>query len=373
MRTVDGVTRFGPVKWDQLRPPVSLLLMTQIAAEHGVTAEQCLAGTGLTPEQLLDPRVEVTPRHDLAVARNLQKLLPTGHPGLDMGHRFQLSEQGIYGFALLSSPTLRAAIDVGVRFLDLAFAMGTVEARPATCGDLRLVLDASDMPPTMRRFYLERDAASIMTIQRGLSPDLDAIRHIEFAFPPPAAGIGPYTEVLGVTPDFDAPETVLVVDGAELDQPLPGANPHTAAHAIEQCRHLLDTRRARTGIAGQVRDELAATITDPPHLDDVAAALHLSGRTLRKRLTAEGTSYRQLLDEVREHLAEEMLIVAQLPVEQIAHRLGYLEITSFSQAFRRWKGTSPREFRRAHTTHRPGPATTPTSTPAAQDVVTGDG
>lgn len=71
----------------------------------------------------------------------------------------------------------------------------------------------------------------------------------------------------------------------------------------------------------------------------------MSGRTLRKRLTAEGTSYRILLDEVREHLAEELLLAGGLPVEAIAHRLGYVEVSSFSQAFRRWKGVGPREFR----------------------------
>ncbi|MGU3501763.1 AraC family transcriptional regulator [Mycobacterium sp. C31M] len=322
--------------------------MTQIAADHGGTAEQCLAGTGLSPEELLDPTVEVTPRHDLAVARNLCKMVPDSQPGLEMGSRFQLSEQGIYGFALLSSPTLRAAIDIGIRFLDLAFAMGTVQARVGADGDLALVLDAEDIPPTMRRFYVERDAASIMTIQRGLSPDLDAVHRVEFAFPPPVDGVAHYVEILGVEPTFDAPETVLVIEGAQLDQPLPGANPHTAAHAIQQCRQLLESRRARTGFAGRVRDELVARIDDPPALDEVAARLHMSGRTLRKYLTAEGTSYRLLLDEVREHLAEELLITARLPVEQIAHRLGYLEVTSFSQAFRRWKGVGPREFRAAY-------------------------
>lgn len=348
MQTGPRVTRLGTVHWDQPRPPVSLLLMAQIAADHGGTTEQCLAGTGLSPEDLLDPTVEVTPRHDLAVARNLCRLIPDGQPGLEMGSRFQLSEQGIYGFALLSSPTLRAAIDIGIRFLDLAFAMGTVQARVNSDGDLALVLDAADVPTTMRRFYVERDAASIMTIQRGLSPNLEAIHHVDFAFRRPVGGVARYVETFGVEPTFDASETILVVEGSQLDQPLPGANPHTAAHAIEQCRKLLESRRARVGFAGQVRDELIAQIDDPPALDQVAARLHMSGRTLRKYLTAEGTSYRLLLDEVREHLAEELLITARLPVEQIAHRLGYVEVTSFSQAFRRWKGVGPREFRSAY-------------------------
>jgi AraC-like DNA-binding protein len=333
------------VNWAQLRPPVSLLLMTQVAAEYGVTAEQCLAGTGLAPEQLLDPNVEVTPRHDVAVARNLHRLIPTGQLGLEQGRRFQLSVQGIYGFALLTSPTPRAAIDVGIRFLDLAFGMGTVQARILPNDDLALVLDAQGLPPTLHRFYVERDAASIMAIQQVLHPDLHVITGVEFAFPRPAGASAVYREIFGVEPVFGAAETILVVDGAHLDKPLPGANPHTAAQAIEQCRQLLESRRARSGFAGRVRDELVARINEPPSLDGVAATLHMSGRTLRKYLAAEGTSYRSVLDEVREHLAEELLITARLPVDEIAHRLGYLEVTSFSQAFRRWKGIGPREFR----------------------------
>ena len=72
---------------------------------------------------------------------------------------------------------------------------------------------------------------------------------------------------------------------------------------------------------------------------------HLSERTLRHQLAQEGTSYRALLDEIRERLAEELLITQGLPVTEIAHRLGYVEVSSFSQAFRRWKGMSPRAFR----------------------------
>jgi len=71
----------------------------------------------------------------------------------------------------------------------------------------------------------------------------------------------------------------------------------------------------------------------------------MSPRTLRHRLGAEGTSYRELLDEIRQRLSEEMLIRGRLTVAETAHRLGYVELSSFSQAFRRWHGMGPRAFR----------------------------
>ncbi|MFG2910811.1 helix-turn-helix transcriptional regulator [Kitasatospora sp. NPDC048286] len=140
---------------------------------------------------------------------------------------------------------------------------------------------------------------------------------------------------------FGAEETVITLDPAVLDVPLPQANEHTAALALDQCRELLARRRARTGLAGQVRDVLVSRLVDPPDADEVARLLHVGSRTLRHRLAAEGTSYRALL-------AEELLITAGMPVEQIARRLGYAEVSSFSQAFRQWKGVGPREYRKRY-------------------------
>lgn len=67
--------------------------------------------------------------------------------------------------------------------------------------------------------------------------------------------------------------------------------------------------------------------------------------TLRRRLDDEGSSYRLLLDEVRQALAEELLATGAIRLEEIAERLGYGEVSNFIHAFRRWKGMTPRQYR----------------------------
>ena len=75
--------------------------------------------------------------------------------------------------------------------------------------------------------------------------------------------------------------------------------------------------------------------------EEVAAALHMSVRTLRRHLDEEGTSYRAVVEQTREHLAEELLGTAGLSVEEVARRIGYSEASSVVHAFRRWKGLTP--------------------------------
>jgi AraC-like DNA-binding protein len=83
-----------------------------------------------------------------------------------------------------------------------------------------------------------------------------------------------------------------------------------------------------------------------PGLNAVAGSLHLHPRTLRRRLAAEGTSFRALTNDVRATLAAELLSQVGLSVEQVARRLGYAETAAFNHAFSRWFGLAPNEYRR---------------------------
>jgi AraC-like DNA-binding protein len=77
----------------------------------------------------------------------------------------------------------------------------------------------------------------------------------------------------------------------------------------------------------------------------VAQALHLSERTLQRRLQEEGTSYQQLLDDTRRELAQQYLATPRMTLLEIAYLLGFSEPSNFFRAFRRWFGKTPGEYR----------------------------
>jgi AraC-like DNA-binding protein len=330
-----------------LRPATSVELLLELGAEHDVPRDRLLAGTGLRTEELARVQAEVTAGQELAVARSLVAVLGD-RPGLGLlaGQRYHLTTYGIWGFALVSSPTLRHAIDVGSRYLALTYAL--TDIRVALDGDLRVTLGDDHLPEDVRRFLVDRDAAAVRTVQRELFGGTGGSSRVRLRAPaPPPSYRRRYAEVFGVAVDFGASVNEVAFPAVALDAPRPRADARTAALAEAQCEQLLDERTQRVGVAGEVRHRLLRDPATPPTMAEVAAERHVTERTLRRQLAEAGVGYRQLVDEVRGALAHELLVVAGLSVEQTARRLGFVEPASFVHAFRRWRGTTPGAYRDA--------------------------
>src|SRR5262249_54794869 len=140
---------------DVLRAPTSVQTLTRLGIERGGPAATCLRGTGLRLDDLERVDYQVTAGQELIVVSNLLEAL--GDPpglGLEAGSRFRITTLGMLGFAAISSPTLRDAIEVGLRYADLAPIFFRVSVRDEG-GLFYLVLDASTVPVRLRRFLVE--------------------------------------------------------------------------------------------------------------------------------------------------------------------------------------------------------------------------
>ncbi|KAA1426615.1 AraC family transcriptional regulator [Nocardioides antri] len=326
------------------------LILARLGMERGLAENAVLAGSGLTLAAMEAPDSEVSAEAETAVISNLASTAGPGATwGLDAGCRYHLTTFGIWGFALMSAPTVRAAVDIGLRFIDLTYAL-TAPYADLDGADLRMTFRTPALPDDVACFILQRDMAAVHTIQTEVLGRGARFRRVTFTQEPASPeAAARFTEVFGVTPEFGAAANTVVFDPGLVDQRLPQADERTTALAQAQCRALLDRRNAHAGLAGQVRDLILARLRDVPSAGEVATALNLSERTLRRRLSEEDTSVRTLVDEVRATLAAEFLASGSLTVAEIADRLGYAEMSSFSQAFRRWHGVSARQFVAART------------------------
>ncbi|GHF47611.1 AraC-like DNA-binding protein [Amycolatopsis bartoniae] len=335
---VDPVVRH----WDFPRGIASVCLLARFAGEHGLTTDEVLAGSGLTPARLADATAEVDARQELRVVRNLATALPDA--GLAVGREYHATAFGIFGFAFMSSPTMRDAVNLALRYLDLSFAFSMPRARVED-DRARMELDDSSLPADVARFLVERDLSAIHTMLVDLLPSGPPMLSLELRHPEPST-VDEYEEQFGLRPRFGGSANVAFFDATFLDEPLPLANPQTVALCEAQCRELVSQRRRRAGIAHEVRERLTRFGALAEGMPGVARELGMSTRTLRRKLEESGTSFRDLLDEVREALAEEMLTTGALSIEDVAIRLGYAEASSFIHAFKRWKGTTPAAYLR---------------------------
>lgn len=323
--------------WDFPRSVTGAFILARFAATRGVSLTRVLRGSGIGPRDLADPDTLVEAHQELAIIRNL--LAALGDPpglGVEAGAHYHLTAYGIWGFTLISSATMREALRVGGRFRELTFAFSQVRVR--TDGlRLRLLLSGQTVPPGVRRFTTERDCAALLAMHRELfGVEGVPLHQVRFAGAPPSSD-EPYRAFFQVPVAFGADVTELVYDAELLDRRLPQANEHTAAICAEQCRRLLTERRRRAagGTARAIRERLLRQNGVDGGIEATAAALHTTSRTLRRKLTAEGTSYRALTEEVRHVIADGLLHHGHT-MSEIAYRLGYSEPSSFARAYRRW-------------------------------------
>jgi AraC-like DNA-binding protein len=334
--------------WDVTRAPSSVQLLLDFGAEQGLAQAQLLQRSGLLPAQLANPQTEVTALQELRVAENLLRAMR--HPpglGLAVGCRYRFSTFGLWGLGLVSSASMRAALGLALRFIPLTYAYCAISVHESE-RELEIRFSPPELPAGVRRFLVERDVAAAAVLMQDLGVPGFALNSLRLGpgrgrWPAPAQ----LPRIAGVRPRYDAADCAISFDRAFLDRRLPNADAATVAMCEQMCAQLLERRQATLGTARVLRQQLgAASDGGLPSLAAFARQANTSARTLKRRLASEGTSFRALVAETRSELAAELVRERRLSLTDIALRLGYADLSSFSQAFKRWHGLAPQHYRR---------------------------
>ncbi len=152
-------------------------------------------------------------------------------------------------------------------------------------------------------------------------------------------------EAFGCPIVFDAPLDRLVLDVSLLARPFVTRNADVVAMLVPALETALTETTARS-IATEIREALSSRMTgERPSVDKIAHDLLLSVRTMQRRLGELGTSYQEILDEVRRDASRRLLASTDLDAGEIAFLLGFEELNSFSRAFVVWEGVTPSRWR----------------------------
>ncbi|RSO36565.1 AraC family transcriptional regulator [Acinetobacter lactucae] len=329
--------------WAFERSIHSVRLMADFAVESGISYQTILKGTGLSQQQLLDPNMVVTGHQELQLIQNLVEQLgdrPT--LGLEVGTRYHFTTFGPLGMALISSASIREALDFALTYFSLTFAFTRFFVSDTKDGTL-IELTDEDIPSSVRQFIIQRDAAALITVQRDLVQD-NFCQYLAFSFQP-KHDVQPYIDLFGILPEFGAARNFVLLDAHKVDQKLQMANDLVLHTAEEQCRQILEKRQSQNKFTTLVQQQLMNVRGEMPSMEVVANRLHLNARTLRRHLALEGMTFIQIREEVRQVLADQYLALPKASVEQIAEWLGYAEPASFIHAYKRWHGKTPHAMR----------------------------
>lgn len=272
--------------------------------------------------------------------------------GLHLGERTNVSALGLAGLIIGSSKNGLEVLQCAQEFSQAFTNMQTFHVDIA--GDeVRFDSDAVqvwvDRSPRTAAHVIETSFSSVVHQLELLTRKYIRPMRVSFRHARPAE-TSEYERIFRCRPDFGQDVNRMVFSASELRAPIIGhnkpLNDMLKAMYDEQMRKHIEgaafTEKVKQVMLGNMQ------VTFPP-LEVIAELLRMTPRTLQRKLSQEGTTFRAVTDAVKQELAENLLANPDLTIADIAYKLGYFEPTSFQRAFRQWTGSTPMEYRKSRT------------------------
>jgi AraC-like DNA-binding protein len=309
----------------------------------GVDSAALFREAGLDRAALDDPDarypVEKTTRlWQLAVAA-------TGDSGFGLKVASQVTPTTFHalGYAIAASATLKEAFERILRYFKVVTDAAELEFLPRG-PEYHFVMRTPETGPQPAREALDAFASMFVRMCRSRAGENFGPLRIELRRPPPDDLAG-FERILRAPLRFDAPDNRLVFAREAMERRLEGANPELARHNDEIVVRYL-ARLDRGNITLRLHAALVEQLPfGEPSAEKIAQSLHLSARSLQRKLAELETSYREVLDQTRRDLALAYLKSRSHSLTEVTFLLGFSDTRSFSRAFRRWTGMAPSEYR----------------------------
>lgn len=336
-----------PLPNQKMFAPYKIATLIDTMVSHGLEADAVLAGTGLGVTEVRDPHTLISIRHYLTACENVVREGVDLDAAFDVGSRLHLSAYGMYGYALMCSPTMRDFFDFAVRYHPLATPIQQLGWRQD--GDLAIwtftEIYGDLMDNDLRNFLLRQQMMMTTTHMRDVVGA--GTRPLRAYFGLADIGRTAADEAtLGCPCSFGRPTHELHYPADILDRAPELANRLTRAMLEDTCDRLVGQAKMTTGVAGDVYQLLMLAPNRFPSMQAVAHHLGMHERTLRRRLDEADHSYAGIVDDVRKRLTLEYLKTTRISADDIAWKVGFSDSANLRRAIKRWTGRTFAEVRR---------------------------
>lgn len=314
-------------------------------AQCGHDTQALLAGTRLRLADLEDISGEVSLEDFRQLMANTARERETAGFTLRLGQQLTPTAHGALGLAFLSSKTVDNALTVLEKYASIQTNLLQVRVdRQRTV--VQVHLEENRPLGIACQPVLELGLSTLWFALRFLSGGQLSLAGLTLRHAEPGHR-ALYDDIFRCPLTFSGDGNRLSLTPASLDLPLLLANPQAMQRAIADCDAQLQSMDHHQTLTHRIQRRLLRSPGQFPDLARLAAEFAMSERNLRRKLDAEGSSFQALLNDTRRTLAERYLHDTQHSIHEIAWLLGYNDPSNFGNAFRRWHGISPREFRAA--------------------------
>ncbi|WP_057938080.1 AraC family transcriptional regulator [Algoriphagus resistens] len=304
-----------------------------------------LRNVSLTPfHSLSNPSASFTSRELDSLWKGIMEQSGDQLFGLHFGESMQVSALGIVGQLITTSNTVGEALAKGASMVPL-MAEGFELTSEVLEDQVKIELRANQEIRKQCPYYYKsiRDFIAALVIHELDGLINDKITPNKIVGPLSAHESDEYCRVLRCNDFQHADKMSISVDLKLMGIPVITANYRMQAYLKTL---LLETSTLDLTQFESLKNRVSTYIMSNSYLkilsiDDVAANFNLSSRTLQRKLSEEGCSFKEIVDNVRKELALEYLKDRNNQIKDVAYSLGYNESSAFVRAFKRWTGTTP--------------------------------
>jgi len=321
-------------------------IFVRLLEMHGLDASVLLRAQGIDPSVTSNPAMRVPTAQWEAVMSRAAALISDPAFGLRAARCWHPSNLGALGHAWLSAATLHAGLELLVRYWKIVGGRW-VPKLVGTREDVSFVLNDPYQDDVVAAVATDITLAIVLDMCRlNFGAALRPLR-VDLLRPKPSHA-EEYPAFYGCAGRFATGRRALVLRRADAERPLPTSNRQLALVHDRVITEEL-ARLDRSDVLARCKATLLEKLPSGELSEDtMAKQLHMSRRTLQRKLTEHDTTYQKLVDDTRHDLALRFMEDPRRSLVDITFELGFSQQSALTRAFRRWTGMSPSDWRQRH-------------------------
>lgn len=316
-----------------------------VMVSMGHPAAAVLEGSGIAVADLSQPDFISELHQCKKVVANMMRLSGNQAIGFEVGSRMRMVDLGILAHAVMSARTPMHVVDLWMRYgRTIADMLIRFDLAVESEDNWRFAIVETAPLGFLYNFCVEEALTMVQKFGASLMGEPLSFRRISLTYPAPSHE-ALYRRYFACPIEFNAEKTSITFGTPPLHQPLKTNDDELNEVCEARCQQIMRQIASDSPTGTRLRGLLLKNASPFPALGESAVLMGMSPRNLRRQLAQEGTTYRDIVNELRIELAKEYLRSGEFLPKEVSYLLGFKDPNAFRRAFKSWTGQTVSDYR----------------------------